>query len=172
MKRVVDYYIVAVISILLGLVVFILWPKDGENKTAENSNNDQHAPTEPDYQNTGDETDLELAEDAEIDEAIVDWAEVDPAFPGGESAMQEFIRDNFVYPESARENGEQGTVFVQFVVGTDGSIGNVTVVKGVSPSLDREAKRVVKKMPNWLPGKQDGELVRVRYTLPISCRIS
>lgn len=115
---------------------------------------------------TDDEEEEEIKE-----EAIVDFAEVDPVFPGGEVEMQKFIRDNFVYPELSKEMGEQGTVYVQFVVNTDGSIQDVVVVKGVSDLIDKEAVRVVKRMPKWTPGEQAGKNVRVRYTVPINCRI-
>lgn len=99
------------------------------------------------------------------------YAEIDPVFPGGEQAMAEFISANIVYPDSARINCEEGVVYVQFIVEKDGSLSEVTVVRGASPSLDEEAVRVVKMMPNWSPGEQKGEPVRVRFTLPISFRI-
>lgn len=100
-----------------------------------------------------------------------DFAEVEPQFPGGESEMIQFIQQNVSYPEYAREMGEQGTVYVQFVVNTDGEVQNEKILKGVSASLDKEALRVVRKMPNWNPGLQDGEPVRVRYQLPIKFKI-
>jgi protein TonB len=107
-----------------------------------------------------------------IDEPIQDFVEVDPAFPGGEAAMIQFIQKNVVYPELSREMGEQGTVYVQFVVNSDGSIQDVVVLKGVSDQLDKEAVRVVKKMPNWSPGEQAGKKVRVRYQIPIKFTIA
>lgn len=107
-----------------------------------------------------------------IDEPIQDFVEVDPAFPGGEAAMVQFIQKNVVYPELSREMGEQGTVYVQFVVNSDGSIQDVVVLKGVSDQLDKEAVRVVKKMPHWSPGEQAGKKVRVRYQIPIKFTIA
>lgn len=115
---------------------------------------------------------IETEEPSTNESDITDFAEVDPAFPGGESAMIKFIQENVTYPELSREMGEQGTVYVQFVVNTDGSIQDVKVLKGVSELLDREAVRVIKKMPKWSPGKQDGEPVRVRYQIPINFRIA
>ena len=115
----------------------------------------------------GDGGDLDLQA-----EPIVDFAEKEPGFPGGEVAMANFIRDNVVYPELAREMGEQGTVYVQFVVNSDGTIQDVVVVKKVSELLDKEAIRVVKAMPAWTPGEQAGKKVRVRFTLPINFKIS
>lgn len=105
-------------------------------------------------------------------EPIVDFAEVEPQYPGGDSAMVNFIRDNVTYPEESREMGEQGTVYVQFVVNTDGSISEVEVIRGVSQLLDEEAMRVIKLMPNWIPGMQQGKPVRVRYRIPIKFSIS
>ncbi|MDX1348855.1 MAG: energy transducer TonB [Putridiphycobacter sp.] len=102
---------------------------------------------------------------------ILDFAEVNPEFPGGEAEMAVFIRENFEYPEIAREMGEQGTVYVEFVVNKDGSIVDARVVKPVSPSIDKEALRVVKKMPKWKPGEQAGKPVTVRYTIPIKARL-
>jgi TonB family protein len=89
-------------------------------------------------------------------EPIVDFADVEPEFPGGEAEMVKFIQTNVVYPETSREMGEQGTVYVQFVVNADGSISDVVVLKGVSELLDAEAVRLIKLMPNWTPGMQNG----------------
>lgn len=102
---------------------------------------------------------------------VTDFAEIEPEFPGGEEAMIKFIQQHVEYPELSREMGEQGTVYVQFVVHSDGSIQNVRVLKGVSKRLDREAMRVVKMMPDWSPGMQDGEPIRVRYQIPIKFSI-
>lgn len=102
------------------------------------------------------------------DEPILDIAEIEPTFPGGEGAMMQWIQENVVYPQEAIEMGEQGMVYVQFVVNTDGSIEQVNVVRGVSESLDAESKKVVKKMPKWTPGEQAGKKVRCRFTLPIN----
>ena len=87
-----------------------------------------------------------------------------PVFPGN---VQKWIRENIHYPLLAIENGIEGRVFVQFVVERDGSIANIKVVRSVDASLDKEAVRVISKMPKWKPGKQRGKAVRVSYTLPI-----
>lgn len=105
------------------------------------------------------------------EEPVIDFAEVEPEFPGGEGAMMQWIQENIEYPQLAVEMGEQGIVYVQFVVNKDGSIEQVKVMRGVSDSLDDEAKRVVRKMPKWKPGEQAGKKVRVRYTLPIHFRL-
>ena len=118
-----------------------------------------------------DEVELEDTEDEEIEAPIYDVVSVSPEFPGGAGEMAAFIQDEFVYPEMAREMHEEGTVWVEFVVYSDGKIKDVKVVKGVSETLDREAVRVVKRMPKWSPGEQAGKKVNVRYTIPIKARL-
>lgn len=94
-----------------------------------------------------------------------------PMFPGGDGALMGYLRDNIHYPTVAAENGVQGRVVVGFVVERDGSITDVNIIRGVDPSLDREAMRVVKSMPKWTPGKQNGSAVRVKYQVPVSFRL-
>lgn len=94
-----------------------------------------------------------------------------PMFPGGAGALMGYLRDNIHYPTVAAENGVQGRVVVGFVVERDGSITDVNILRGVDPSLDREAMRVVKSMPKWTPGKQNGSAVRVKYQVPVSFRL-
>ena len=94
-----------------------------------------------------------------------------PAFPGGEEGVLDFIGTHIRYPKSARHQGISGRVFVNFVVEPDGSITNVKVLKGIGGGCDEEAVRVVKMMPNWIPGEKDGKKVRVSYTLPINFRL-
>ena len=90
-----------------------------------------------------------------------------PEFPGGEKAMFEYINKNVEYPELAKEMGIQGDVYVHFVVSKNGNITKVTASHAPSDDLAREAKRVVRSMPKWIPGEQAGKKVNVRYTLPI-----
>ena len=94
-----------------------------------------------------------------------------PMYPGGDAALMGYLRDNIHYPTVAAENGVQGRVVVGFVVERDGSITDVSVLRGVDPSLDREAMRVVKSMPRWTPGKQNGSAVRVKYQVPVAFRL-
>ena len=82
-----------------------------------------------------------------------------------------FLRDHIKYPAVAEENGIQGRVTVQFVVEKDGSVTDVRIMKSVDPSLDKEAERVVKSMPKWIPGKQNGSPVRVNYYVPVVFRL-
>ena len=102
---------------------------------------------------------------------VFDVVEQMPSFPGGPSALFEYLSKNIKYPVVAEENGIQGRVIVTFVVEKDGSITDVRVVKSVDPSLDKEAMRVVKSMPRWIPGKQNGSAVRVKYTVPVTFRL-
>lgn len=93
--------------------------------------------------------------------------EQQPEFPGGKSALFDYLKENVNYPEPSRLQEVEGIVIVQFVVNKDGSLTDVKVQKSVSKLLDEEAKRVVKEMPPWKPGRQRGEPVRVRYRVPI-----
>ncbi len=102
---------------------------------------------------------------------IFDVVEEMPMFPGGEGALMEYLQKNLRYPAVASENGIEGRVIVRFVVGKDGSVSNVTVARGVDPSLDKEAVRVVESMPKWTPGKQNGQAVNVFYTLPVTFKL-
>lgn len=107
----------------------------------------------------------------EEENKVFDVVEELPSFPGGQGALMQWLRDNIEYPVIAAENGIEGRVIVQFVVSKSGSISNVNVVRGVDPSLDKEAVRVVSNMPNWTPGKQNGTTVNVRYTLPVTFKL-
>ena len=102
---------------------------------------------------------------------IFDVVEERPSFPGGDAALMQWLNSNIKYPVIAAENGIQGRVVVQFVVSKTGAISDAKVLRGVDPSLDREALRVVNSMPNWTPGKQNGTTVNVRYTLPVTFRL-
>lgn len=101
-----------------------------------------------------------------------DVVEQMPEFPGGTTELMKFLAENIHYPEAALKTGVQGRVIVQFIVEADGTVGNTTVVRKVNDDLDAEAVRVVGTMPKWKPGMQKGEPVRVKYTLPITFRLS
>ena len=90
-----------------------------------------------------------------------------PQFPGGDAELMKFIGSNLKYPTIAAENGIEGRVVIRFVVGKDGNVSDVQVVRSLDPSCDKEAVRVVKTMPKWVPGKQNGRNVPVYYTLPV-----
>lgn len=110
----------------------------------------------------------ESEEKKEVAQKIFDVVEQQPQFPGN---LNQYLRDHINYPTIAQENGIQGKVIVQFVVERDGSITQVNVIRGVDPSLDREAVRVVKSMPKWTPGRQNGQAVRVKFTLPVNFKL-
>jgi len=95
-----------------------------------------------------------------------------PTFPGGDAALMKYLAENVKYPALAIKAQEQGRVVVSFTVEKDGAISDVKVARSVTPSLDAEAVRVVKAMPKWTPGKQDGQLVRVRYNVPVSFKLN
>ena len=102
---------------------------------------------------------------------VFDVVEQQPQYPGGMGALNHWLGSNIKYPVMAAENGIEGRVVVQFVVERDGSVSGVHVVRGVDPSLDKEATRVVSAMPKWIPGKQNGSAVRVKYTVPVTFRL-
>jgi protein TonB len=102
---------------------------------------------------------------------VFDVVEQMPQFKGGDAALMEYLNKNIKYPVVAEENGIQGRVVATFVVERDGSITDVKVVKSVDPSLDKEAVRVLKAMPKWIPGRQNGQPVRVKYTVPVTFRL-
>lgn len=100
---------------------------------------------------------------------IVDFPDVEASFPGGAAAMKQWIQQNVQYPEISRELGDQGRVYVTFVVEPDGGISNVDVMRGgLTDELNKEAKRLVRNMPNWSPGEVKGKPVRARCRLPIT----
>lgn len=118
-----------------------------DKKKAEASKDDNYLPV------------FEVAEDA-------------PQYPGGATALMKFISENVRYPEAAHKAGTQGRVIVEFIVEKDGTLSNIKVVKSVSPELDGEAIRVMSTMSAWVPGKQKGEPVRVKFTVPVMFRLS
>ena len=107
----------------------------------------------------------------EVATKVFEVVEEMPSFPGGNAALMSYLNSNTKYPVVAQENGVQGRVIISFVVERDGSISDVKVARSVDPSLDREAQRVVKSMPRWTPGKQNGQTVRVKYTVPVVFRL-
>ena len=99
-------------------------------------------------------------------EEVLSYAEVMPEFPGGMPEMVKYLLENMIYPEEMKENGIEGRIFVQFVVTKTGSVKDVTIARGID-GLNREAIRLVKQMPNWSPGKNNGKEVNVKMVIPI-----
>ena len=106
-----------------------------------------------------------------VKEEVFTAVEQMPQFPGGEAELLKYIGSHIKYPTMAAENNIQGRVVVKFVVGKDGRVGEVVVVRGKDPDLDKEAVRVVKTLPNFIPGKMNGQAVSVWYTLPINFKL-
>lgn len=102
---------------------------------------------------------------------VYDIAEQMPSYPDGNSAMQKYLADNIVYPESAERRGVEGIVVISFIVETDGSLTNFKVVRSPDPDLGREALRVCKTMKRWIPGRKNGKPVRVRCVTPIRFKL-
>ncbi|HMT36325.1 MAG TPA: energy transducer TonB, partial [Chitinophagaceae bacterium] len=102
---------------------------------------------------------------------IFEFVEQMPEFPGGEDAMMAYIQKNLKYPKQAVENNIDGKVVVNFVVNESGDISDVKVMRGIKYGCDEEAMRVVRGMPNWKAGKQNGKAVKVSYSLPITFQL-
>ena len=102
---------------------------------------------------------------------IYDMVEQAPQFPGGPQELMSYLAKNIKYPVEAQKAGQQGRVICQFVVTKEGKVADIKVLRGVCPELDEESIRVIKAMPTWTPGKQDGQAVNVRYTLPVTFRL-
>jgi protein TonB len=111
-------------------------------------------------------------EEEVVEEEIFKVVEKMPSYPGGEAEMFKYLQANLKYPPIAKESGIQGKVYIRFLVEKDGSIARVEVLRGVHPSCDEEAMRVVKNMPKWQPGEQRGKPVRVWYTLPVHFKLN
>lgn len=107
----------------------------------------------------------------DLSRKVFDVVEKMPSYPGGNAALQRWLSSNITYPAAAAENGVEGRVIVAFVVETDGSVSDVRIARGVDPSLDREALSVVKRMPKWIPGMQNGSPVRVKFNVPVTFKL-
>lgn len=103
---------------------------------------------------------------------VYNKAEIDPSFVGGKNALEKYLNDNLQFPQEAKDNGLEGTVFVDFVVAENGAVTEVEVTEETNEEVDQsfrnEAIRVVTSMPNWTPGRQRGKAVDVKYSLPIT----
>ena len=102
------------------------------------------------------------------DRIYCDFPYTYPSFPGGQEALLQYLKENVQWPDT--ESCVQGRVIVSFVVETDGSLSGIKVVKSLDPLFDKEALRIVKSMPKWIPGTQNGQLVRIKYTIPVIFR--
>jgi TonB family protein len=114
---------------------------------------------------------LRQARPAEDPEIFFIVEEMPDFLGGGQEAFRKFIAENLKYPETAKENGIEGRVFIQFVVKADGRVSDASIVRGADPSLDQEALRVVLSSPDWTPGRQRGQAVDVAFTFPVTFRL-
>lgn len=103
---------------------------------------------------------------------VFDVVEVMPQYPGGQTAMLQYMMKNIKYPKQAMKEGIQGRVTVSFIVEKDGRVTNVRLLRSVQSALDKEAVRVVKSMPKWSPGKHNGKPVRVRFNIPVMFKLN
>lgn len=140
---------------------------------------------EPDYEDWDDdfdsEVDVQMPEPSKpivveekpkpVSDEVFSAVEQMPSFPGGDAALMTWLSKNIEYPVRAQENGIEGRVIVEFIVEKDGGVSGVKVAKGVDMDLDQEAVRVTKKMPKWQPGKNGGQAVRTKYTLPVRFKL-
>lgn len=112
-----------------------------------------------------------VIEEQEEEIKIYTFVEEYPQFPGGDAERINYLRDNLKYPSLAKETGIQGAVYVTFVVEKDGSISNISIIRGIGGGCDEEALRVVSAMPKWNPGRQNGKEVRVQFNMPITFKL-
>lgn len=122
--------------------------------------------------NIDDIPDVIVAPDEPDEEVPFQVVEKMPEFPGGNAALNAYLKKNIKYPQICRENNIQGRVLIQFIVNKDGSIVEPEVVKSVNPYLDNEAIRVISAMPKWTPGEQRGKTVRVKFTVPVNFKLN
>ena len=127
--------------------------------------------TEADEKTVIDITPVFQEKEEEVETEVFFIVEEMPEFPGGDKALVRFLASSVNYPVMAQENGVQGTVTVSFVIERDGSVSDVSILRSIDPSLDKEALRVVKTLPRWKPGKQRGKPVRVSYRVPIAFKL-
>lgn len=104
-------------------------------------------------------------------EEILQYAEEMPEYPGGTQALMDYLKANIKYPAQVKDEGVQGTVYIAFVVFKDGTLGNFKIRRGIHQDLDKEAMSVLKAMPKWKPGKQNGKAVNCQMTLPVKFRL-
>jgi len=145
---------------------------ENENQTGTVTNEDGKNMEDLGAKEMKEDIKVEAPKPVQVKEEIFTAVEQPPTFPGGDKALYEFIGRELRYPTVAQENGVEGRVVVQFVVQKDGSIGQAKVVKSVDPDLDKEALRVVRKLPKFVPGKMNGQAVNVWYTLPVRFKLA
>ena len=154
-----------------GAVNDIVVVGQGQDVTPQSQTAEKKEKTKDDEKVTPKPVEMPDAMQTEPAKKPYDVVEQMPVFPGGAAALMKYLSGNVRYPEAAEKAGVQGRVIVTFIVEKDGSITEAYIVKSVDPLLDAEAIRVINAMPNWLPGRQNGDPVRVKYTVPITFRL-
>lgn len=114
---------------------------------------------------------IPLDQENDVETEVFILVEEPPRFPGGHETLNRFLADNLRYPASAKQAGVSGTVFITFVIEPDGKVNDAGVLRGVNKVLDEEALRVIRIMPDWVPGKQHGKAVKVRFTIPVTFKL-
>jgi len=149
--------------------------KDDQMKSQEELNNTKVqisvADVKGDDKGTVDIADVKQAVTQEVEEKVYQVIEQMPQFPGGETELLKYVQSNIKYPVIAQENGIQGKVILRFVVSKTGMVDRVEVARSLDPACDKEAIRVVKTLPRFIPGKQNGVNVSVWYTLPVTYKL-
>ncbi len=152
--------------------------EDDQMKTQDELKDSKAAISVADVKGASDGTGVDIADIpdnkviVQAKEEIFSHVEQMPQYPGGDKEMMSYLAKNIKYPVIAQEQGIQGTVVLRFVVGKDGTVSDVIVQRSLDPSCDKEAIRVVKSMPRWVPGKQNGNPVLVYYTLPVRFKLA
>jgi protein TonB len=156
-------------------------PKDEEPPKQEEMKDKVAAPVTQDGDPNADPNEIIVSDEGSGKDEVVEVKKVEepftvveqmPKFPGGDAEMYKYLSKNVKYPRQASQNNIEGTVYVQFVISSEGGISEVRVLKGIGYGCDEEAIRVVSKMPSWNPGKQAGRAVPVRFTLPIKFKLN
>ncbi len=145
----------------------VIKPKPVIEKKVDSDNNSLFDLNNDDFPDITDDGEDDFDDFGSVSTLEFYAVEEKPTFIGGEKALMKYLVNNIQYPDIARKKGIDGTVFVQFIINTDGSISDVEVIKGRERHLDAEAKRVIESMPKWKPGKQRNRSVRVQYRIPV-----
>src|SRR5687768_17422126 len=160
--------LLVIIATLVGSGYFIYKAQEEEDDYDGSYTHEGHEEVVADTTNYYPEEDDGIDSNEDKDSTLFTVVEQMPEFPGGEEAMNQFLNDNLQYPQMAKEQGIQGKVWIGFIVNKSGKITNVEVLRGIGGGCDEEAARVVKKMPDWKPGRQSGRPVKVKFRFPIN----
>lgn len=139
--------------------------------TVKNSSKEKNTKTSETTSNTSSKKGAQSDSASSSNREVYQDIEEQPEFPGGIGALMKYLAASIEYPEKAQKNEVQGRVIVKFIIESDGSISNASILHGISPELDEEALRIVNKMPKWTPGKNNGVAVASNFTLPVYFRL-